>query len=140
MIEIYGNPAVCVHGIDIASAFVSESGYNTPAALAITRETGRACYINRMGYVCDLWICFAVVSPRVYRLMKQWEGGLSLRPFTFNFYLVKEFDAYPGGAIAKVEQHPNKSLLVYAPHRNKPFCMRQPVLTNANSKLQEAGI
>ena len=59
-----------------------------------------------MGYVCDQWNCFAVVNPKLHKLMKQWEGGgIILKPFIFDIMILpKEFNAYPGGRITEVKR------------------------------------
>jgi hypothetical protein len=97
---------VMVTGEDIRDAYVSQGGCTTPITLAILRTLDRSCHINRMGYVCDQWNCFAIVNPKLYTLTKKWEdGGVIIRPFIFDlFVLPKEFNAYPGGKVIDVKK------------------------------------
>lgn len=117
-----GKSEIIVRKEDIFAAYPSQSKTTTPVALAITRETGRTCYVNRMGFVCDMWMAFAVINPAVYRLMVDWEQGRSIKPFLFDIYFVKEFDAYPGGVVTGVKRL-NKKLSIYRPSSKKPIML-----------------
>lgn len=118
--QIKDQDVIYVGTDDINKAYVTKAGYSTPAAIAISRELGRACYINRMGFVCDMWIGFALISPAVYRLMQEWEYGKSIHPFIFDIHLMKEFEAYPGGTIIDVKKEP-KTVRVDVSTQRKPF-------------------
>lgn len=120
MMQIKDQDVIYVGTDDIKKAYVTKAGYSTPAAIAISRELGRACYINRMGFVCDMWIGFALISPAVYRLMQEWEYGKAIHPFIFDIHLMDEFEAYPGGTVVDVKKG-TKTVKVCTADQRRPF-------------------